>query len=279
MIAWIIYNHQILNIFERRSKETGFLYVDDAAVLVTGVDFHTTHNKLKDVMNRGGVMEWAASHNYMFRVEKFQLLDLSRKKIMDPGRPHKRIPVPRETLVLNGQNIKSATTVKFLGLHIDRELRWKEQIAAAVGKGRNWLRQCSRLAKTSGGVSRCHMRKLYLAVVRPRMLYGADVFLRPAPWSDSFKVRKGRRAGLNKLAAIQRSVALLIVGGLRSSPTDSLNIHANLLLFQLMVDKAQFQAALRLASLPASHLLHKPVSQAARRFVKKHHSPLHEMMH
>jgi hypothetical protein len=31
--------------------------------------------------------------------------------------------------------------------------------------------------------------------------------------------------------------------------------------------------------LPPTHPLHKPVAQAARRFVKQHHSPLHELMH
>ena len=280
LIAWIIYNHQILKIFKKASKEMGFLYVDDTAVLVTGVDFSDTHDKLLDVMNReGGIMEWAVAHNCSFGVDKFQLLDLSRKKMVDPARPRKRIPVPRSPLILNGQTIKSATVVKFLGLHIDRELRWKEQVAAAIGKGREWLRQCSRLAKTSGGVSGRHMRKLYLAVVRPRMLYGADVFLGPALRGDSFTNKKGPRSALSKLAAIQRSAAILIVGGLRTSPADSLDVHANLLPFHLMVDKTRFQAALRLATLPTSHPLHKPVNQAARRFVKRHHTPLHEMMH
>ena len=152
-------------------------------------------------------------------------------------------------------------------------------MAAAIGKGREWLRQCGRLAKTSGGVSSRHMRRLYLSVVRPRMLYGADVFLGPALHSDSIKNKKGTRAALNKLAAIQRSAALLIVGGLRSSPTDTLDMHANLLPFHLLVDKARFQAALRLATLPGTHPLYKPAVQAARRFVKKHHSPLHELMY
>ena len=280
LIAWVIYNHQILKIFNKALKETGFLYVDDAAVLVTGEDFNITHDKLKNVMNReGGIMDWATAHNCLFGLDKFQLLDMTRKKVKDPLRPRKRIPLPRGNLMLNGQSIKSATTAKFLGLHIDRELRWKEQIAAAIGKGRGWLRQCSRLAKTSGGVSGHHMRRLYLAVVRPRMLYGADVFLGPALRRDSFRIRKGSRAALNKLAAIQRSAAMTIVGGLRTSPTDTLDIHANLLPFHLMVDKARFQAALRLATLPISHPLHKPVNQAARRFVKRHHSPLHELMH
>lgn len=39
LIAWIIYNHPILKIFDKGAKETGFLYVDDTAILVTGNDF------------------------------------------------------------------------------------------------------------------------------------------------------------------------------------------------------------------------------------------------
>ena len=105
------------------------------------------------------------------------------------------------------------------------------------------------------------------------------MFLGPALHSDTVKNKKGRRAALNKLAAIQRNAALMIVGGLRSSPTDSIDIHANLLPFHLMVDKARFQAALRLATLPMTHPLHKAVNQAAQRFVKRHHSLLHELMY
>ena len=139
----------------------------------------------------GGVLEWAASHNCKFRMEKFQLLDMTRRKVIDPNRPQKRIAPPRYDLKLNGQIIKSLTVVKFLGIQMDRELRWKEQVASAIGMGREWLRQCKRLAKTSGGVSSQQVRRLYWAVVMPRMLYGADVFLGPALRSESFKERKG----------------------------------------------------------------------------------------
>ena len=69
---------------------------------------------------------------------------------------------------------------------------------------------------------------------------------------------------MGKLAAIQRSAALMIVGGLHTSLNDLLDMHANLLLFHLLVDKVQYQAVLRLATLPSMHPLHKPVNQAAR---------------
>ena len=280
LIAWLIYNHQILKVFKKTCKETGFLFVNDTAILVTGPDFNITHAKLREVMVReGGVMEWARTHNCTFGMEMFQLLDLSRCKVKDPIRLRKRIPQPRSNMELNRQIIKSTSSIKFLGLHIDRELRWKEQIAVAIGKGREWLSQCRRLAKTSTGVASWQIRRLYLGVVKPKMLYGADIFLGPAMHSETIKNRKGSCAALNKLAAIQRSAAILIVGGFHLSPNDSLNMHANLLPFHLLVDKVRFQAALRLATLPTTHPLHKPVKQAAQRFVKKHHTLLHKLMY
>ena len=152
-------------------------------------------------------------------------------------------------------------------------------MAAVLGKGQDWLGQCGRIARPTGGISGVHMHQLYLSVVRPWMLYRADVFLGPALWSASFKANKCRCMALNKLASIQRRAAILIVGGMCTSPMDMLDIHANLLLFHLLVDKVWFQVALHLATLPVTHPLHNPVKQAANQFIKKHHTPLHEMMH
>jgi hypothetical protein len=82
--------------------ETGILYVDDAAALVTGADFHITHDELKDIMNcKGGILEWAAAHNCSFGIKKFQLVDLSQQKIKD-GRvlglaTYTRLKLGRET--------------------------------------------------------------------------------------------------------------------------------------------------------------------------------------
>ena len=123
------------------------------------------------------------------------------------------------------------------------------------------------------------MRRLYLSVVKPRMLYGADIFLGPALQSTSLRNKKGVQAALSKLASVQRRTALMIVGGMQSSPTDALDVHANLLPFHLLVNKVRLQAVIRLATLPNTHPLHDPVKRAAQCFVKRHHTLLHEMMH
>jgi hypothetical protein len=71
----------------------------------------------------------------------------------------------------------------------------------------------------------------------------------------------------------------MITGAMRTTATDVLDAHTNLLPFHLLVNKHCQRAALQLATLPESHLLHKPVKNVAACNVKKHPTPLHELMH
>ena len=70
-----------------------------------------------------------------------------------------------------------------------------------------------------------------------------------------------------------------ITGALRTSASDVMEAHANLLPIELTMDRVCHWAALRLAALPESHPLFKPVRQSARRFLKRHRSPLHHLFH
>ena len=112
------------------------------------------------------------------------------------------------------------------------------------------------------------------------MPYAADIFLTP-------HTRVGRRWGntkytqaiVKKLASIQRGAALLITGALRSTATDAVETLVGLLPFHLLIDKVRYSAAIWLATIPSTHLLHKLVNDAASRLVKQHPTPLHDLMH
>ncbi|KAJ6459861.1 hypothetical protein C8R45DRAFT_1180601 [Mycena sanguinolenta] len=140
---------------------------------------------------------------------------MSRRRVAPAFQPKKRVPEPRFGLKLGPHIIKSVTSAKLLGVHIDQELRWKEQGASALSKGQAWL--------------------------------------------------------------AQRRAALAITGALSSTPTDVLDAYANLLPVRFLVERVRYRAALRLASLPATHPLHRSVADAARRPVKDHRTPLHDM--
>ncbi|KJA12715.1 hypothetical protein HYPSUDRAFT_107258, partial [Hypholoma sublateritium FD-334 SS-4] len=129
-------------------------------------------------------------------------------------------------------------SAKFLGVIVDNQLRWKEQGAAALRKGQAWVGQICRLSQTTKGVSRAHMRRLYLSIAVPRMLYAADVFLTPQTRRTiSCTAQKSGHAIITKLASIQRRAAIGITGGMRSSPTDLLDSLAGLLPFHILVDQ------------------------------------------
>ncbi|KAJ7353147.1 hypothetical protein DFH08DRAFT_625733, partial [Mycena albidolilacea] len=122
--------------------------------------------------------------------------------------------------------IKTTPSVKLLGVHLDRELRWHEQGAAALAKGEAWLIQTARIARASRGIGASDMRRLYLGVCVPRMLYAADLFL--SPRVKSIPPREAQRAIVKKLRSVQRRAALAITGALRSTPTDVLDAYAHL---------------------------------------------------
>lgn len=98
-----------------------------------------------------------------------------------------------------------------------------------------------------------HMRRFYQAVAIPKMLYAAEVFLAPA-----LSRAKGAKGMIKKLAGVQRVAAIA---------------------FPLLIEKTVFRAGTRLATLPETHILHKQVKRAARRYVKAHRTPMHEIFH
>ena len=74
-----------------------------------------------------------------------------------------------------------------------------------------------------------------------------------------------------------RQAGLLITGALRTSPTDLMELHADLAPFDLVVNRTTYRAALRIAALPVTHPLNPRAAKAAKRYVQHHRSPLHEL--
>src|SRR5882724_135671 len=82
------------------------------------------------------------------------------------------------------------------------------------------------------GVSTKHMRRFYIMIVIPCMLYAADLFL--IPQSGQAIRSKGH---IKRLGRVQRQASIHVTRALRSTPTDSLDAHADLLPFQYLIEK------------------------------------------
>jgi hypothetical protein len=96
------------------------------------------------------------------------------------------------------------------------------------------------------------------------------IFLNPGPQrrGGNGGPEKGGRAIMTKLTTIQRKAAILITGAMRTMAGDILDVHADLLPMNIMVDKFWWRAALRMATLPSLHPLFPYIRRAARGRIK-----------
>lgn len=268
MALYQFYNADLVEIPSDAATEYAAAYVDDAILVAIANSFEEAHERLKDMMTRdGGAMSWAKQHNSPFEFNKLALIDFA----------HSSKAVLRTPLVLPEITLTPVASTKYLGIMLDQKLNWKEQMAYTQEKGSKWAAQIRRAARPSWGLTPKAARKLFIGVALPRILYGADVWCVPIHTDPTGGRRKGSVFAIRKLTTTQRAGTLAITGGFRTSPTASLDAHASTLPMHLKIGKVLYRAAVRLASLPDSHPLHKAYRLAGARKVKRHKSALHHM--
>jgi ribonuclease HI/endonuclease/exonuclease/phosphatase family metal-dependent hydrolase len=278
MILYLFYNADLVDV-PKGKEEGSSAFVDDITYLAEGDTFEETHQRLADMVQRdGGANDWSNDHNSRFEISKSAVVDFGRARIQDPQRPRRTRLRPRPPLHLGNAVVQPSDHHKFLGIIFDQELNWKEKAAKAIGKGAKWVSQIIRLSRPSTGVASKYIRQMYVAVAVSKMTYAVDVWYTPV-----LSPRQGRRTGsvgiTQKIASVQRTAGLAITGALRSTATDSIDALANLLPADLMMRKACYRAATRLLTLPKAHPLHPFIKRCRKRYVKRHKSPVHKLLH
>ena len=267
MALYQYYNADILEI-PNRPQESAEAYIDDAILIATAKTFEEAHEVLAEMMTRtGGMEEWSKSHNSSIEYSKLALIDFA----------HPRVKKPRPPLTLQNITIEPTQSAKYLGIVLDQNLKWTQQLASVRGKGSKWAVQIKRLTRPTWGLTPNGARKLFVGVALPRILYGIDVWCTPIHGRNANGRRKGSVAIVKKLASVQRAGALAVTGGYRTSPTDTLDAHAALLPIDLKIEKVCHDAITRIATLPQEHPLHKLIRKSAKWQTKRHRSPLYTL--
>ena len=162
---------------------------------------------------------------------------------------------------------------------MDRGLRWHEHVEAAIAKGTAAVLAVGRLAKPTFGLPHQYARRLFKAVVCPRLEYGLPVWYTPVCRRDGSHRATGSVGIARRIGKVQRLAGLMITGAFKSTSNVFLDYHADLLPVELRLNQAAHRAAARLASLPNSHPLHKAIQRCTSRYPRFHRSPLHELFH
>ena len=153
------------------------------------------------------------------------------------------------------------------------------QADRVIAKATKWVLASHRLARPAAGISPRQMHQLYQAVAIPSFTYAADVWFTPICRDTGDERSRGSIGTARKLTTVQCMATAAVMRALRTSASDIMEVHANLMPIELLLNKVCHQAALRLAALPESHPLYKPVRQSAQHFIRRHRSPLHHLFH
>ena len=274
-LAFLYYNADVLNIPNNDKNTLVLGFIDDICLLARGPTFEDANSLLKDMIERpNGFSDWSRSHQIEWEVDKTALLQASRRRQKDPGNPRKTLPIPRVPITIANRTIAPSLLHKFLGVIIDDQLRFKEQLAAASAKGTRYAAACRRFAKLSTGIRLRHMRQLYTSVIVPKMLYAVDV------WGAEMLARQGDKAGSRGLGKILervlRSHALISTGAMSTTSTEVTVAHANITPLPFLLRHICFRSFARMSTLPSANPIHREVRQASR-LHKRHRSPLHHL--
>ena len=220
-------------------------FIDNVAVIAFGKNLQETCETLLAFMQSpGGAYDWSRTRNSLFALAKLALLHFDPKLKGDDLGPN---------LDLNAGSISPSQTTKFLGVLLDNKLRFKGHAEYTLAKGTKWLQQFPRLARPKHGLKARHVRSLYQQMLLPAMLYAASVWITPQRRIAGRKRLYGSIGIIRKLTRTHRQACILISGAMRTTATDALEAHLDILPFHLIVDVHISREATRLCSLPPSH--------------------------
>ncbi|PIL24953.1 hypothetical protein GSI_12840 [Ganoderma sinense ZZ0214-1] len=195
-------------------------YIDDTAIVVTSPSVATNIRILSAIVPL--LLNWSRMHACRFDIGKFQLVHHTR---YEPC----YVPLP---LQIDGHTITPSESARYLGIIVDRRLRWHEHVEAAIAKGTAAVLSSpliGRLAKPTFGLPHQFARRLFKAVVCPRLEYGLPVWYTPVcRWEGSHRAT-GSVGVARRIGKVQRLAGLMITGAFKSTANVFLDYHADLL--------------------------------------------------
>jgi len=157
-LLFIIYSNDLPHCLENTKS---ILFADDTTIFSASTDtkkLYEQTNKDLDVL-----MDWFKANKLSVNTSKtFSILFNNDKSIQNT-------PDVSLKLLLNGEVISKVNKTKFLGITIDENLNWKEQINVCKGKISSGLYILGRLKKT---LSTTLLTTIYYSMIHPYLSYG-----------------------------------------------------------------------------------------------------------
>lgn len=174
-------------------------YADDVALYVSSKSFEEASSLLNSALDYLG--EWLSSHGLSLSVSKCCTVTFSNKK-----------QVPSSCIVFKDEPIASKDSVKFLGVLLDRKLSGVPHFNHVINKCESGVNVLRSLSGVRWGAHPYCQKLLYNAIIRSHFDYGM------------FLLDPGYKSGLDKISKIHNKCLRIILGAMKSSPINALQV-------------------------------------------------------
>ena len=230
---WLIAFNEAINIINTGSV-VGNGYADDCSALIGGDHPDNMIDAMQSVLDR--LVTWGNSCGLRFNPQKMVAVMFTRAT-----RSFDRL------VRMDGQLIPYSDTVVYLGITLDRELKWREHVNNKVKKVKGLLMKMASITSAYWGPKPKLMRWAYTGIVRPVISYGAMIWGQAIEHDDVVeKLRRLNRMAINTIVKVPRS-----------TPTQALEIILDILPLHIHIKKEGLSTTSNPTAPPMGRRLHQ----------------------
>lgn len=178
-------------------------YADDFALIATAKSIEQIEGLLEEAA--GIALRWTREIGLMVATEKSELIVFTNRRVRNIA-----------TVMVEGIEIESKKSMKYLGVHLDPKLNFIGHAKIVANKAAITARKLGKIMPNIGA-SKSRKRKLLATVVMSQMLYGAQV------WAE----RMGR-SGWSLLGKSQRHIMKRVTSAYRTVSDEALYVLAGM---------------------------------------------------
>jgi len=179
------------------------LYAEDGALWVSGPELPQLLFTVQEALC--AVEQWSHTWGLQLSPSKTKAMIFTQRR-----------KFPRSDLYIYNSSIEYVSSYRFLGLTFDRKLTWAPHISCLRETCQTDLRLLSIISARGFGVDYTTLRRLYTALIRPKLDYG------------SFLLASAAACHLIALDRVQYAALRAVLGALRCTRTTTLEVEADL---------------------------------------------------
>lgn len=172
-------------------------YADDFVLYLTCKDLLESQSKIQNALN-----------NFTVSLDELGLeISEIKSKYCVFSRGFRKQQIQ---LLINNNELGNVCNYKYLGIWLDKTLRWGKHINEIVEKIQKLLNLLKILTSPSWGIHQIHLRRLYIALIRSRLDYGCFLYDSSAK-TNTYKLEKIQNQALRVVGSFIRSTPIHVM--------------------------------------------------------------------